>query len=115
MKLAIIGSRTFQDYDLLKKTIENFFAAIPINTIISGGAAGAGSLAKLYAVETGLNLVEHKAQWKIYGKSAGMRRNWDIVQSSDMVLAFWDGWSKGTQNTISLAKQAKKITLIVYF
>jgi len=48
-------------------------------------------------------------------ETLGFIRNQQIVDACDMVLAFWDGKSKGTQHTISLAKAQKKPTFIVYF
>ena len=96
-------------------TSSDFFIAIPIDTIISGGAKGADTLARNYAKEMGLNLVEYKAQWKVYGKAAGIRRNWDIVTASDIILAFWDGQSKGTASSLSYTRQQKKPCVIIYF
>ncbi len=43
------------------------------------------------------------ADWNKYGKSAGFRRNIDIVDNSDCVIAFWDGNSKGTLNSVTTA------------
>lgn len=45
MKLAVVGSRNFKDYELLKKELDNFH----IDLIISGGASGADKLAEVYA------------------------------------------------------------------
>lgn len=92
MKLAIVGSRTFDDFNLLNETVCSCFMSefMPyhIEAIISGGAKG---------------------------KAAGFIRNKQIVDACDMVLAFWDGKSKGTEHTIKLARLAKKPTFIVYF
>jgi len=120
MRLAIIGSRDFNDYDLLDKTINNHFydyshEELMFDEIISGAAAGADSLGAKFAKDNNIKLTEFPAQWEKYGKRAGFLRNEDIILNSDFVLAFWDGLSKGTANSLSIAKRLKKPTMIVYF
>lgn len=117
MKLAIVGSRNFNDYD---KFLDGIFLLIAGSSgmwdkIISGGAKGADLLAKRYADYYGVDYVEFPADWDKFGKSAGFRRNQQIVDACDMVLAFWDGKSRGTADTIVKARIAKKPTFIVYF
>jgi len=121
MKLAIVGGRTFDDYPKLCGIIGTHFyylincVAANDDEIISGGANGADGLAKKYAVCCGLRYIEFLAEWDKYGKSAGFLRNQTIVDNCDMVLAFWDGKSRGTADTIEKAKRAKKPTFIVFY
>lgn len=115
MRLAIVGSRTFNDFDFLVQTIELYWSNCPLE-IISGGAKGADSLAKRYSkIDQEVSYREFLPDWNELGKKAGFVRNQQIVDACDMVLAFWDGESKGTANTIALARDAKKPTFIVYF
>jgi predicted Rossmann fold nucleotide-binding protein DprA/Smf involved in DNA uptake len=118
MKLAIVGSRNFRWYDLLSKWAHTYITgswdARDI-TIISGGAKGADSLAEDFADEYGYEIEIFYPHWNELGKAAGFIRNKQIVDACDMVLAFWDGKSKGTEHTIRLAREAKKPTFIVYF
>jgi len=111
MKIAVVGSRSFDDYDLLVDTLSDF----DISEIVSGGASGADSLAekyaKLFLIPT--NII--KPNWSLYGKAAGMIRNTDIVKSSDHVVAFWDGVSKGTANSIKTANKLNVPTTIIRF
>lgn len=88
-KVAIVGSRTFSDYDLLKNTLDNQ-KKVDIGVIISGGAKGADSLAERYALEKGIELNVMKPDWKNRGRAAGFLRNTDIILNSDYVFAFWD-------------------------
>ena len=121
MRLAIIGSRTFNNYALLSKTLGvHFYYMIHSDEfgeyeIISGGANGTDNIAKQYAENTNIKYVEFPAEWNKYGKSAGFIRNQQIIDNSDMVLAFWNGESRGTADTIEKAKRAKKPTFIIYF
>jgi len=104
LKLGVIGSRTFHEYNYLKKMLSWF----EIKIIISGGAKGADSLARKYALEQGIVLKEFPAEWDKYGKSAGYRRNVDIVEASDEIIAFWDKISRGTKHSIDIATEKGK-------
>lgn len=103
MKLAIIGSRDFNDYTLLCNTLAPI--QHQVTHVISGGAKGADTLAEVWASEFDKELVVYLADWKKYDKAAGMIRNKDIVSSADFVYAFWDGKSPGTKNSINLCKE----------
>lgn len=94
MKVAIIGSRGCSYIDI--------GAYLPNTTteIISGGAKGIDTLAKIYAQEHGVPYVEFLPDYKRYARGAPLKRNDEIIHYSDMVVAFWDGYSKGTAYTI---------------
>lgn len=113
MKLAIVGSRTFNDYALLKETIKS--NNLNITEIVSGGARGADSLAEKFAIDNDIQTTIYKADWKTHGKAAGFIRNHDIIKNSDIVLAFWDGISNGTRHSISLAEKHNKRLIVVKF
>lgn len=112
MRLAIIGSRSFDDYALMAKELNSIHK---IELIVSGGARGADSLAEKYAREKKIPTTIFKPDWNKYGRAAGMIRNKLIIESSDAVIAFWDGISPGTANSIQRARDAKKHVKIVYF
>lgn len=103
MKLAVVGSRTFNDYELLKKELDNIHKETPITLIISGGAKGADSLSERWAHENNIPTQIFKPMWEKFGKQAGFLRNKDIVLNSEQVLAMWDGVSKGTLHSINIA------------
>lgn len=116
MKLAIIGGREFNDYSLLVNVMGQFFSGEnKPHHIVSGGAKGADSLGARYAKENNIALTEYRPDWKTYGMRAGFLRNETIISDCDMVLAFWDGVSRGTGHSLSLAKKQKKDTIIIYF
>ena len=111
-KVAIVGSRNFDDYELLSERLKNYVGNI--SEIISGGAKGADSLAEMFADEYGIKKTIFKAEWDKFGRSAGIIRNKDIVKNCDVLIAFWDGKSKGTKNSIDLATiQNKKVTILM--
>lgn len=115
MTIAIVGSRTFDDYSTLNEIILKTLNIEDIDCVISGGARGADSLAEKFASEHSLAFVEFPAKWERYGKSAGYRRNVTIVQNADMIFAFWNGTSKGTKHTIDIAKVHDTECVIYYY
>lgn len=111
MKLAVIGSRSFTDYDQLKTLLKDH----GITEIISGGASGADFLAERFAREHHLKLTVFRPDWDTHGRAAGIIRNRTIVDVADAVVAFWDGASRGTAFTIKYAQaQNKPIEIIQY-
>lgn len=115
MKLGIIGSRNYDDYAMLCQVLVFYLGPLDLTEIISGGAKGADSLGARYANDKGIKLTEFLPDWDKYGKRAGFIRNEDIVKNADFILVFWDGVSKGTGNSLSIAKRLKKPTFIIYF
>lgn len=101
MKVAIVGSR---DFPSQQKVIDYVNQLSAHAQIISGGARGVDTWAEQAARKRGLNVTVFPAEWDRHGKVAGFLRNHDIVKYADRVVAFWDGKSRGTQHTMSLAK-----------
>lgn len=114
MKIAVVGSRSITDKDKIYKHLDFIMENEEVTEIISGGAKGVDSIAKQYALEHKLNYSEFLPDWNTYGKSAGYRRNKLIVEASDMVIAIWDGQSKGTLHSINLAKELNKDYVIFH-
>lgn len=125
-RLAIVGSRPpGRGYSaafkarwqtLVKGIVEPFVDQLPAGTVVvSGGATGVDSIAAKHAKLRGLEVNEILPNWKEYGKSAGYRRNVDIVKDADRVVAFWNSYSDGTAHTIDIARSAHKLSRIVRF
>jgi len=113
MKLAIIGSRGFSDYQLLESTLEQY--KDKITEVVSGGAKGADSLGERWANNNNIPTIIFKPDWDKYGKKAGYLRNVDIVKNSDGVIAFWDGESRGTQHSFTLCTKLNKPLKIIRY
>jgi hypothetical protein len=111
MKLAIIGSRTFNDYALLQQSLEKYRPKITL--VVSGAARGADSLGEKWATVHGIQTQIFPADWDKYGKRAGFLRNENIIKTCDCAIAFWDGMSKGTAHSISLCEKYNKPYKIV--
>lgn len=115
LNLAIVGSRDFHNYAKLKREVDQIRKKLNIVAIISGGAKGADQLGERYAKEYNLNLVRLLPDWKGRGRVAGLERNTEIVAQADYVLAFWDGKSKGTRDTIRKTQKTSKVLKIIYY
>jgi hypothetical protein len=107
MKVAIVGSRGFHDYEMLKREVLAKVDISKVTEIISGGAIGADFLAEKFGQEHNIKVTIFKPDWST-GRGAGIIRNKTIVESSDVVFAFWDGESKGTKSSIGLADRLEK-------
>ena len=99
MKVAVIGSRGLHVDDLgqylPKETTE----------IVSGGAKGIDSDARAYAQAHGIPLKEFLPEYQKYGRGAPLKRNLLIIEYADVVLAFWDGQSRGTKYVIDHCRE----------
>lgn len=126
MIIAVVGGRDFNDYSALALALIEFKPKM----IISGGARGADSLAAQFSREFGTPIKVYNANWndftppckmaknkwgQSYNVLAGMNRNTKIVEDCDMVLAFWNGVSTGTKDSIDKARALnKKVVVIPY-
>jgi len=115
MKLAIIGSRTFTDFELAERVFVSFFPQGRVSLIVSGGAKGADLIGRELSKKHSIELLEFLPDWQGLGKVAGFVRNRKIVEASDMILAFHDGKSRGTQNSLDIAKELRKPSIIWFF
>ena len=115
LRIIIAGSRDFNDYELLKREALNILKQNnrPKDTvkIISGTARGADTLGEQFAKEFGLEVKKFIPDWDRLGKRAGYIRNAEMAKyatkddNNGMLIAFWDGKSKGTKHMIDLANR----------
>ena len=129
MRVAVIGSRNFNDYEKVKDYLNRLHGMRPITLVVSGGARGADSLGERWADDNCIDKLIHEAKWddlthpdariqtnqygRQYDANAGFRRNRTIIDDSDIILAFWDMKSPGTRNGIAYAKQRGKSYKII--
>ena len=107
MKVAVIGSRNLIVQDLKRYLPEE------VTEIVSGGAKGVDTSAKEYADAQGIKLTEFLPEYGRYGRGAPLKRNISIIEYADLVLAFWDGKSRGTKFVIDECKKRNKPVRII--
>lgn len=127
VRIIVAGSREFDYYEVLVKSISNVIFDLECRNVvignasrqsekhlikfISGTARGADQLGERFATNHGYEVFRFPADWDTYGKSAGYRRNADMAKFASegdnfgVLIAFWNGKSRGTKNMIDLAKR----------
>jgi len=101
MKVIVCGGRSFDDLLAVKDAL----LAVKPSLVIHGGAPGADQAAGRAAFELGIAVRVFPADWVQYGKSAGPRRNQEMVEAgADLVLSFPGG--RGTADLVARAKRA---------
>ena len=127
LRIITAGSRDFNNYDLLKTTVENIIiyeiepGGISNIKIISGTARGADRLGEQFAKQFHYDVVRFPANWDRFGKSAGYIRNEEMAKyavedgNRGVLVAFWDGESRGTKHMIDLAnKHGLEVHVVKY-
>jgi hypothetical protein len=110
MKIIIAGGRNFNDYDYLVASCDSVISSIELKEgetieIVCGLAAGADKMGEAYAESRGYPVKYFPAQWHFFGNSAGYKRNVQMAEYADGLIAFWDGESRGTMHMINIAKE----------
>lgn len=112
IKIIVAGSRTIHDYDLVESMLNEITEGLKKTDveIISGDCRGVDQLGARYAREKNLKLTRFPADWGTYGKAAGPIRNEEMAEyaasakQEGILVAIWDGKSRGTRSMINLAK-----------
>lgn len=113
MRLAVVGSRSFNDKEFAFEVLDTYRIVCGMTAIVSGGAGGADAIAEAYSKYHGIPMEIYRANWGAYGNRAGYVRNVEIWDASDEGVAFWDGKSQGTMHSFDLARKKGK-TLLVF-
>lgn len=105
MRLAIVGTRNPSiSYSEWVDTYKSIIDLYNPTCIVSGGAKGIDTYAKLFSQNSKVEYLEFLPNYSKYGRIATFLRNKEIVDNADAVLAFVSPSSKGTWDTINKAK-----------
>ena len=116
LKVIIAGGRDYYNYEQLENRCNHILQHhLPNVEIVSGTARGADQVGEQYAKKHHLGLKLFPADWDTFGKSAGYRRNTEMAEYADGLIAFWDGKSRGTKHIIDLATTAGIEVFIVRY
>lgn len=123
LRVIIAGGRDFNDYNLLEHNVNDILKIYDNKIrIISGTAKGADQLGEKFAKDNHYELSRFPANWDLYGKSAGYRRNAEMAKFAvengniGILITFWNGKSRGTKHMIDLAKRYNlKIIYIIEY
>jgi hypothetical protein len=114
LKVIVAGSRTFNDYNLLKTKLDHLLKNQTNIEIVSGTAKGADRLGEKYAQEKGYKLTQFPADWQL-GNHAGFLRNLEMAKYATHAVIFWDYQSMGTAHMINLCQKHKLNYRIIKF
>lgn len=109
MKVIIAGSRSVTDIWHVYRAIT--YSGLEITEVVSGCARGVDKLGEEWALMQPIPIKRFPADWDFYGKSAGHKRNKQMAEYADALIAIWNGSSPGTKDMI---EQATKRGLKVY-
>ena len=106
MRVAIVGSRHFSD----PARVADYVKSLPARaSIITGSASGVDAAATKAAREKGIPVQVMPASFdELADASKSAARNQRLVDACDVLVAFWDGTSKGTRNTVERALDSGK-------
>jgi len=119
VKVIIAGGRDFDDRALLFKHLDRLMVDAwkpdGWTKVLSGAARDADALGEFWATQREIAVELFPADWNKFGKSAGVRRNEDMAAAAQVLVAFWDGQSRGTRHMISCALKAGLETHVIRY
>ena len=106
-RTLVTGSRTWTDESTIRHALTRHYR--PGAVLVSGGCPrGADAIAERIWRKLGGEVERHPAERDRYGKSAGFRRNAEMVELGAAVcLAFIRDGSRGATHTAQLAEAAE--------
>ena len=118
LRIGIVGSRRYTNKELVVKTVNDLPEGV---TIVSGGCKGPDKWAEEAAVSRGLDVKIFEPYFRrkgheFFGKYAVWHffaRNAEIADDSDVVMAFYDGKSGGTHDTVTKARKKGKLVITI--
>lgn len=106
MKVIVAGGRDFDDAERLSDVMcELGFLFDTDIEIVSGDAPGADKLGAQWAEDLSIPVRVFPAYWDMYGPAGGPLRNKEMAFYADVLVAFWDGESRGTAHMIQEAER----------
>lgn len=118
-RVIVAGSRSFNDYALMKRSLDRIFSNIktPIE-IVSGTAGGADKLGERYADENGYLVKIFVPEWTKHQRKAGPIRNEEMakyVAPDGGCIVFIVNDSSGSKHMIKMGRKYKlKLRIIRY-
>lgn len=106
MRFAIVGSRHFA----APNRVTEYVRSLPKGaSVITGSASGVDAAVTKAAREVGMPVQVMAASFEELADAAkAAARNQRLVEACDVLVAFWDGNSKGTRATVERALDAGK-------
>lgn len=119
MKILVCGGRTYglkkDEAEIIFQSLDLLHDTYGITCLVVGCANGADTIAYEWAKAKGNIIIhKHEAEWKKYGKKAGVLRNIKMLEENEdieLVVAFPGG--KGTADMVNRAKRKNKEVVVL--
>ena len=111
MQLMIAGAQTFTDYQHLCQVLAP--DCHRMTQVLTGGARGAERLGYRWAWKHTVQHQLFRAERERFGKTAGVRRNYQMAQAGDVLVVFGDGLAPGTAHLIQCMQALGKPVVVV--
>ena len=99
-----MGSRHFPEMERVRDFVERLPAGA---IVVTGGASGVDAIAGQAARAKALGLIKLPPRFEeTTDPGASVRRNQELIDSAEVLVAFWDGQSQGTRRTIDRALES---------
>lgn len=105
--VLICGSRSIKNLQ-----ISRYIRPSSCGAIVHGAAVGVDTIADSWAKANNLETIIYKPNYKVYGRRAPLVRDEEMVEFADVVIAFWNGVSKGTLYTVNYAKKIGRKVIV---
>lgn len=117
MKLIIAGSREIDHRVKVERIINGVVEEheLEVTEVVCGGARGVDTIGMFWARKRKIPVKYFRAEWNKYGKRAGYKRNEQMAEYADALVAIWDGESRGTKHMIDLAEDYGLLCVVVVF
>lgn len=105
MRLLVCGGRYYNHFRVVFDELDRINGYGLIAAVIHGGSNGADTLAGQWARMRGVHAEVFPANWAQYGRTAGPRRNSEMLERGkpEMAIAF-----PGGTGTIDMVRKLKK-------
>ena len=118
-RIIVCGGRDFNDELLFNSSLDYILAGYNDIELVSGHAKGADTFAERYGERNGIPVTIFKPDWKEYGKAAGVIRKKQMLlyakQENPVIIAFWDGKSRGTKNMLELGERTNTVCHVIRY
>lgn len=108
-KVIIAGSRgVTEEREIKIALVRARLSPRNVAEVVSGTARGVDQLGERVARQFNIPVKRFPADGNQYGKRAGFLRNAEMAEYADILVAVWDGKSKGTAHMMGLMAKAGK-------
>ena len=110
MRIIIAGSRDINSFEIVERAFLNSqpHPFDDISVIVSGCARGVDRIGEKIAEKYNIMVKRFPANWDKFGKTAGYKRNVEMAEFADGLIAVWDGSSRGTNHMIDVMNRENK-------